>query len=677
MSQSTSDVFDGVQINSETISSTQFEDITVVEEYDVNEYSQVKILKSNLNNEYLYRVYEPELTDFEELIRSEVASKLVDALKYHDLLQIDQDLLPNVIRQKAYNILSTYVATNNRIVDSVRSLFGRDSATMLDETEIENILYYIVRDFSYYGKLTPLMEDPYIEDISCNASNIPIFIYHSEYQDLMTNVVYNDDELDQFVRTLAQYAEKHISISDPLLEGALPDGSRLQATLSDEVTGDGSNFTIRQFSDTPFTPVDLIKTNTFSLEQMAYLWLAIENNKSLIFSGGTASGKTTSMNAISLFIPPRSKTITIEDTREISLRHNNWVKSITRDSFGSENAGEINMYTLLESALRQRPEYLIVGEIRGEEATTLFQAMSTGHTTYSTMHADSVSSAIHRLENSPIDVPRQMMSSLDIMCVQTQTHIGNTRVRRNKVLAEIGNVDAEDNTVQTKNIFEWTAESDSFKQYSDSDLLKQIQSQRAWSDTELQWQLDARKELLEYLVTNDITDYETVSDLIRAFILDIEGVYELIVTNQLDDETNNFTNTKELVAQSREDTATATATAAATETSDEEDTNNIYTTMFSSIRKALGQDTKLEYNTLSYEDPLQNPLIPDPDKAELDPVSSNNDINSEQLTDKSQSTAVSETDSDQTTQNNNSTESDPKILLELLRQGIKQSKNDK
>jgi Type IV secretory pathway, VirB11 components, and related ATPases involved in archaeal flagella biosynthesis len=200
MSQSTSDVFDDVQINSETISSTQFEDMTVVEEYDVNKYSYVTILKSDLNNEYLYRVCEPELTDFEELIRSEVASKLVDALKYHDFLQIDQDLLPNVIRQKAYNILSTYVVTNNRIVDSVRSLFGRDSVTMLDETEIENILYYIVRDFSHYGKLTPLMEDPNIEDISCNASNIPIFIYHSEYQDLMTNVVYDGNELDQFVR---------------------------------------------------------------------------------------------------------------------------------------------------------------------------------------------------------------------------------------------------------------------------------------------------------------------------------------------------------------------------------------------------------------------------------------------------------------------------------------------
>ncbi|MDK2796230.1 MAG: archaeal flagellar protein FlaI, partial [Archaeoglobaceae archaeon] len=216
----------------------------------------------------------------------------------------------------------------------------------------------------------------------------------------------------------------------------MPDGSRIQLTLGKEVTDHGSTFTIRKFREEPVTPVDLIAWKTFSAEQMAYLWLCIENKKSLIFAGGTASGKTTSMNAISLFIPRRAKIVTIEDTRELMLPHENWIPAVTRDAFHGEK-GKIDMYDLLRAALRQRPEYIIVGEVRGREALTLFQAMTTGHTTYSTLHADSVSGAIHRLENPPIEVPRAMLEALNIISVQAQTYVNDRRVRRNIEIAEI------------------------------------------------------------------------------------------------------------------------------------------------------------------------------------------------------------------------------------------------
>jgi flagellar protein FlaI len=282
---------------------------------------------------------------------------------------------------------------------------------------------------------------------------------------------------------------------------------------------------------------------------MAYLWLAIENNKSLIFSGGTASGKTTSMNAISLFIPPGSKTITIEDTREITLRHNNWIKSMTRDSFGGDDVGEVSMYDLLESALRQRPEYLVVGEIRGKEAQTLFQAMSTGHTTYSTMHADSVSAAIHRLENPPIDVPRTMLQALDIICIQNQTYINDERVRRNMVTAEITGLDSQTRAINTLDVFEWNPGNDTFNQVGNSRVLDDIQQQRAWSNQQLRRQLSIRREMLQYLIDEDITEYEVVTDIIRAFILDVEGVYELLEEDRLEEVTNNFDDTDSLVEQ--------------------------------------------------------------------------------------------------------------------------------
>jgi flagellar protein FlaI len=255
------------------------------------------------------------------------------------------------------------------------------------------------------------------------------------------------------------------------------------------------------------------------------------------------------MNAISLFIPPGSKTITIEDTREITLRHNNWIKSMTRDSFGGDDVGEVSMYDLLESALRQRPEYLVVGEIRGEEAQTLFQAMSTGHTTYSTMHADTVQRAVGRLTNPPINVPRDMVNALDIICIQNQTYINDERVRRNMVTAEITGLDSQTRAINTLDVFEWNPGNDTFNQVGNSRVLDDIQQQRAWSNQQLRRQLSIRREMLQYLIDEDITEYEVVTDIIRAFILDVEGVYELLEEDRLEEVTNNFDDTDSLVEQ--------------------------------------------------------------------------------------------------------------------------------
>jgi flagellar protein FlaI len=548
---SNENIFHGVEIDSATVTEASFIDATVEEQYEVNEYATVSVLHSNRQDKYVYKVDEPELDEFEQLIRKEVSRKVVDALKYTSAANYSDEEMADVVRNKSLSIIDNYIRPGTSLMNRVRSMLpglSRSEGT-LDEDSIERVTYYIVRDFAYYGKLTPVMNDPYVEDISCNAPNMPVFIYHEEYRDLMSNVAYSPSELDSFIRTLSQSVGKHISVSDPMVDGSLPDGSRIQITLSDEVTGDGSNFTIRKFDEIPFTPVDLINYDTFSVEQMAYLWLAIENNKSLIFSGGTASGKTTSMNAISLFIPPGSKTITIEDTREITLRHNNWIKSMTRDSFGGDDVGEVSMYDLLESALRQRPEYLVVGEIRGKEAQTLFQAMSTGHTTYSTMHADSVSAAIHRLENPPIDVPRTMLQALDIICIQNQTYINDERVRRNMVTAEITGLDSQTRAINTLDVFEWNPGNDTFNQVGNSRVLDDIQQQRAWSNQQLRRQLSIRREMLQYLIDEDITEYEVVTDIIRAFILDVEGVYELLEEDRLEEVTNNFDDTDSLVEQ--------------------------------------------------------------------------------------------------------------------------------
>ena len=419
-----------------------------IERYWVIEpYSFVVVLYNEIGNAYLYYVCEPSLTVFEKELLEDVYQRLQDLLVL-DKIDANADR-KDVLVRKATEIIVDYIGK-------------------VDTKSYHKIIYYIVRDYLEFGKITPIMHDNFIEDISNNGFDTPIFLYHKNYENIMTNISFNEKQLDSFVIRLAQRCGKHISIAEPMIDATMPDGSRIQMTLGKEITTRGSTFTIRKFKEIPITPIDLIAWNTFSSETMAYLWMCIENNKSLIFSGGTASGKTSSLNAVSLFIPPKAKVISLEDTRELKLPHLNWIPGLTRDSFTSDGKGSIEMFALLKSALRQRPEYLLVGEVRGKEALTLFQAMSTGHTTFSTMHADSVESAIHRLENPPISVPRTMITALDIISIQSQTYLKNKRVRRNMKLVEINDLDPNTRNIRTNDVYAWNSGTDRFDRAGES-----------------------------------------------------------------------------------------------------------------------------------------------------------------------------------------------------------------
>ena len=396
-----------------------------------------------------------------------------------------------------------------------------------DET-FYRLFYYLYRSFQGYGKLDPLMHDPHIEDISCDGPNLPVFVYHDDYTDIETSVAYEPQELANFVIQLAQRSGRHVSVSDPVVSTTLPDGSRIELALGEEVTPRGSAFTIRKYAEEPFTPIDLLNYGTVDVDILAFLWLAIENNKSVIFAGGTAAGKTTSMNAVSMFLPPRSKVITIEDTRELSLYHDNWLSSVTRERMGD---ADITMYDLLRSALRHRPEYIVVGEVRGQEAITLFQAMNTGHTTFSTMHADSVQTVINRLENEPINVPRPMVTSLDLLWVQVLTRSGGQRVRRAKTLAEIEGIDQRTGELDYSNTYSWESQTDSFREHG-SELLDEIRDERGWSQSELLQELKNRRQFLRYLQDNDVTDYRRFTAMVNEYYADSERVMNRIEAEQ-------------------------------------------------------------------------------------------------------------------------------------------------
>ncbi|WP_123534600.1 type II/IV secretion system ATPase subunit [Halosimplex salinum] len=474
-----------------------------VERYWLNApFAYVSISYDDEENEHRYHVVEPSLDEGERDLLHRVFDDIRDPLLYRDDVSDDPtDALREELRQR----LEEYG------VDVAMETFYR-------------LFYYLHRSFLGYGKLDPIMHDPGVEDISCDGTDLPIFVYHEDYTDVETNVAFARDELDDFVIQLAQRSGRHVSVSDPVVSTTLPDGSRIELALGDEVTPRGSAFTIRKYADEPLTPVDLLNYGTYDDRMLAFLWLCIEHNKSLIFAGGTAAGKTTSMNAVSMFIPPRSKVITIEDTRELSLYHENWLSSVTRERMDD---GDITMYDLLRSSLRHRPEYIVVGEVRGEEAITLFQAMNTGHTTFSTLHADSVQTVINRLENEPINVPRPMVQSLDVLSVQVLTRSGGERVRRAKAISEIEGIDQRTGDLDYSNTYSWDGTADTFSR-NNSELLEEIREEQGWTRAELVREFRNRRRFLTYLQEEGITDFRRFTAMVNKYYADPAEVVDTI-----------------------------------------------------------------------------------------------------------------------------------------------------
>ncbi|QIO21382.1 type II/IV secretion system ATPase subunit [Haloarcula sp. JP-L23] len=491
----------------------EFEEI---EGYWVNPpYAYVSIVYDPETEDRRYVVVEPELAPFEAHLRDDVAGMLRETLLNENIDETTDRSA--VLDERIRSLLEEYAPDS-------------DAAT------VHKIRYYLQRDFTGLGKIDPLMYDRRIEDISCDGVGIPVFVYHQEYRDLETNVRYEKEELNSFVIRMAQRSGKHLSVADPMVDTSLPDGSRVQMTLGEEISPRGSNFTIRQFADVPHTPIDLVKWGTFSVEQMAYLWLCIENNMSLVFAGGTASGKTTSMNAVSMFIPRNTKVITIEDTLEITLPHKNWIRGLTRDSTAADGQGKIDMYDLLQAALRQRPEYLLVGEVRTdpEVALSFFQAMATGHTAYTTFHADSVQTVLSRLQNPPLDIPEQMIQELDIVAIQKQIYRDDKRVRRNMTISELA--PGERGIARTP-IFSWDGETDTFSRENESTNLAEIRRLRGWSEARLQTALDRRERLLTFLVENDVVQYERFMAALNRFRTAGEQFVDRIDAGDVDAET--------------------------------------------------------------------------------------------------------------------------------------------
>ncbi|MFH1105657.1 MAG: ATPase, T2SS/T4P/T4SS family [Candidatus Aenigmatarchaeota archaeon] len=471
-------------------------------------YAYANIRWDPSDNSLVYYLFEPKLTEEEKQILSKTKELL------EEKLDID---LRKLKRPEAFSFLM-------RKTDEVFGLLN-----VAIPADRQNILkYYIRRDFIGLERIEPLMNDSQIEDISCDGFNIPIYIFHRNPKigSIKTNVMFNAvDELDKFTIKLAQRCEKTVSVAEPLLSGGLADGSRVQATLGTDIARRGSNFTIRKFTEVPLTPIDLMNFGTINATALAYLWLAVEHGKSILIGGTTASGKTTLLNVLSLFIKPNKKIVSIEDTAELKLPHPHWVPEVARTAISQvegRKIGEVDMFDLLKESLRQRPDYIIVGEVRGKEAYVLFQQMASGHAGLSTIHADSLPKLIDRLTTPPISLPASLMQNLDIVIFADITKFKKRVIRKTDVILEILGVENEKPV--GNEVFRWNPMKNCLEIVGKSSVLKKIAYSSGLDEKSMQDEIANRIKVLQWMRDNNINDLDGVARIFSSYYHDPESV---------------------------------------------------------------------------------------------------------------------------------------------------------
>ena len=465
-------------------------------------FAYAKIYWDDKTNKYMYEVVEPKLNDK----LSNVLAKIKELLEQK--LDIDFSKL-KLVEAGEY--------LKEQIAELINYFHFK-----ITPTEEKILRYYVERDFIGLGRIEPIMRDNRIEDISCDGIGIPIFIYHRNpaLGSVMTSVGFeNGDELDSFITRLVQLSGKSISVINPLVDASLPDGSRLQATLATDIARRGSNFTIRRFSEEPLTPIHLLNYGTLDAKSLAYLWMAVDFGRSILISGGTASGKTSLLNVLSLFIRSEKKIVSIEDTAELRLPHPHWVPVVARTPISSDEGktGEVDMFSLLKESFRQRPDYIIVGEVRGKEAYILFQQIATGHPSIATIHAENLNKLADRLTTQPISLPKSLVSSLDIVVFQLYVRHRDKSVRRVNEILEIMKFDPDAVEPSANRIVKWNPIEDTFDITGKSIVFKKISEATGIKPADLLDEFQRRILVLEWMQEKNIIDFESVHKIIGIY----------------------------------------------------------------------------------------------------------------------------------------------------------------
>lgn len=477
---------------------------------------QFDSIGSNFDVVPQYNVFKQKYSSEEKLLLSELRENLVDlAISSDESLQVNEDKLLNDIK----NFLFAKLANNSQ------------NNTISNEY-LDNLARKLFQDLVGYGEIDPLIRDDNLEEIMVIGIDKPVFVYHREYGMMKTNILFKDaGEVMNLIDSIARQINRRIDQESPILDGRLPDGSRVNATIP-PISADGPSMTIRKFKRDPLTIIDLINSKTISVELAAFFWLCFDGlgvkSANAIISGGTSSGKTTTLNALSSFINPKERIITIEDTLELQIPHEHVIRMETRPP-NVENRGELTMNDLVKNSLRQRPDRIIVGEVRGSEAITPFTALNTGHSGFGTLHSNDARETITRLTNAPMSVPNIMISAIDFIIMQNRIYRSDgVSFRRISEVAEVSGI--EEGVIQLNKIFEWDPQSDTIKNVGiTSKTLTEIANVSGNSLNSLYDEIKNREIVLQHMVDQNIRSIRDVSTVLEMYYLDSQKVLNRIL----------------------------------------------------------------------------------------------------------------------------------------------------
>jgi flagellar protein FlaI len=404
----------------------------------------------------------------------------------------------------------------------------------LTPNQYVKIMYYIYRNFIGFNEIEAFLQDPNIEDISCDGVDTPIYIIHRKYGSLKSNVSFEDvDDLRGFIIKLAERCGRYVSYAEPILAGTMPDGSRVSATLAGDVATRGPTFTLRKFGEKPFSPIEQIEIGTASSEALAYYWYLLEHGSSMLIVGGVATGKTSFLNSLCMFIPPEAKIVSIEDTRELRIPHEHWIPGLARVGFGipmptGEKYGEVTLFDLLRESFRQNPDYVIVGEVRGKETYVMFQGMSSGHSCISTFHAGSIDSVVKRLTTPPIELSPTLLESLNVITIMVHAREKSKSARRIKEIVEVESVDPKTEEVKTNVVFSWNPVTDTLEKIGESTIMKRLVASRGGTFEEAKLEVERRKKILDWFEAKGIKDFIEVTKLINLYYKEPKKLLDMI-----------------------------------------------------------------------------------------------------------------------------------------------------
>jgi len=416
-------------------------------------------------------------------------------------------------------LLDEVVAVGGVTTGTIGRLLGRRIA--VDEFTYYKIHYRLQRDIVGLGPLDPLMQDPENEDIHIIGPH-ETYVDHGTYDMLPTTVEFDTiDAFERWIQNMGERMDTPVSDSNPIIDSTLPDGSRINIIYSDDVSIKGPSLTIRQSEDVPLSVFQITNWGTLSPELAAYLWLCLENERTVFVVGETASGKTTTLNAITSFIPHDSKIYTAEDTAEVQPPHDTWQQLLTRESQGSDESADVDLFDLVAAALRSRPDYIIVGEVRGAEGQMAFQAAQTGHPVMLTFHASDIVSMMQRFTGEPINVPETFMDNCDVALFQNRVKQGDRILRRVTSVQEIEGYSKADDGVITRQVFNWDPQTDdvAFTGMNNSTVLEErIATLLGYENTaDIYDEMMRRANIIRRLIDSGVLGYDDVNNAIGTF----------------------------------------------------------------------------------------------------------------------------------------------------------------